>query len=148
MENSTLTRKEDVWQIGERYLRHSLDANGDLSTLEFDINIIGGDLKEWHVVRLVPRPLFLKMARMWFEPMNSAAIDGPDNEYIGAFNTAEPDECFAVLRSSQDAIHRMAHIMTVHHELNAVVELHTLPDHSAGLITGFTLSAIDLRPGA
>ena len=147
MENSTLSHHEEVWEIGECSLRHSLDANGDLSTLDFDINILSSDDERWRAVRLVPRALFPAMVESCFEPVNSLAIDGPDNEYIGTFNVDEPEQYFAILRSSQDAIHRMAQLITVHREIYASIEIYSLPDRSAGLITGFLINSIDVRPG-
>ena len=88
------------------------------------------------------------MVGSWFEPTNIHAIDGCDNEYLGAFNTDEPDKCYAILRTTPDAVIRMSHILAFGRHLHASVQTFILPDRTSGLITGFTLTNVELGAAA
>ena len=140
-----LSRHEAFWDLGSASLRHSLDANGDLSTLAFTIRIRGDHKGQWRNALLVPRPLFLAMGGDCFDPARAVQIDGRDNEYLGAFRTCSEDDTYAVLRSSPPAIFRMAQLMTAHRDLCAIVQTYATPGHTEGLITGFSLLSIPLN---
>ncbi len=135
-----------VWTIKTAVLTHSLDANGDLSTLAFGFTVDQSPRCPLRSAILVPAPMYETMGGGQMTTLAQQTIDMNGNDHIGTYCTTEECEFRATLRTSQDAIFRMAQLFAGRLPLKAQIVAYETDDRSAGFIAGFTLGCIDLTP--
>lgn len=141
----TMTRIEQTWIIRTAFLQHSLDANGDLSTLIFGFEIKGQRPPTFHSANIVPSPMFISMGGDNIRLANGLEFGVDGDNFLGTYSRTEPDGRYAILRSSQEAIFRMAQLFAAHLPITATVYGYESTDASGGIIDGFMLECIDLE---
>lgn len=137
---------DQVWTIKTAVLTHSLDANGDLSTLAFGFTVDQSPRCPLRSAILVPAPMYEPMGGGQMTTLAQQTIDMNGNDHIGTYCTTGERGFRATLRTSQDAIFRMAQLCAGRLPLKAQIVAYETDDHSAGFIAGFTLDCIDLTP--
>lgn len=139
---------DQVWTIKTAVLTHSLDANGDLSTLAFGFAVDQSPRSPLRSGILVPAPMYESMGGGQMTTLAQQTIDMNGNDHIGTYCTTKERGWRATLRTSQGAIFRIAQLFAGRLPLKAQIVAYETDDHSAGFIAGFTLDCIDLTPSA
>lgn len=145
MTTMTMTHIQQTWIIGSALLQHSLDANGDLSTLVFGFEIKGQRPNAIHSAHIVPSPMFISMGGDNIRLANGHELGLDGDNFLGTYSRTEPDGRYAILRSSQEAIFRMAQLFAAHLPIAATVYGYEAADGSGGIINGFMLECVDLQ---